>query len=163
MVSVAEGGVLLETFISSCIDTGGSINEVLNNAPENAGNKPNLKNTRRGKINISKGPITTIQDQSELTTFDFEIDLSKRKLFKEYYFNNEKSEIPFLNNAECDRAWSCISYKLAFPKANLVVPDGKLVIMHSERNGRTVKYSPNKFLHMTITRHLDNSKSLLHK
>ena len=70
------------------------------------------KKTRRGKIGISKDPITTIQDQSEPTTFDSEIDLSKRKMFTEYYHNNEKFEILLLNNPECDWARSCISYKL---------------------------------------------------
>ena len=30
--------------------------------------------------------------------FDFETDLSRRKLFTEYYQSNEKSEILFLNN-----------------------------------------------------------------
>ena len=41
-----------------------------------------------GKSTSGKVLITTIQDQSEPTTFDFEIDLSKRKLFTEYYRNN---------------------------------------------------------------------------
>ena len=39
MVGVAEKEGLLETFISSCIKLGGDINKVLNNAPENAGDK----------------------------------------------------------------------------------------------------------------------------
>ena len=56
---------LLETFFSSCLATGGDINKVLNNAPENAGDKLKQKKARRGKINISKGSMTTIQDQPE--------------------------------------------------------------------------------------------------
>ena len=39
VVGVAEKEGLLETFISSCIKLGGDINKVLNNAPENAGDK----------------------------------------------------------------------------------------------------------------------------
>ena len=74
--------------ISTCIDTGGSINKVLNNAPENAGDKQKQKKKVVGKSISGKVPITTIQDQSEPTTFDFEIELSKRKLFTEYYHNN---------------------------------------------------------------------------
>ena len=42
-LAVAERKDLIETFISSCIDTGGSINKVLNNAPENAGDKQKQK------------------------------------------------------------------------------------------------------------------------
>ena len=87
-LAVAERKDLIETFISSCIDTGGSINKVLNNAPENAGDKQKQKKKVVGKSTSGKVLITTIQDQSEPTTFDFEIDLSKRKLFTEYYCNN---------------------------------------------------------------------------
>ena len=58
----------------------------------------------RRKISISKGPITTMQDQPEPQTIDSETDFSKRKLFTEYYHNNEKFEILLLNNLECDRA-----------------------------------------------------------
>ena len=39
MAAAAEKEVLLETFILSYIETGGSINKVLNNTPENAGDK----------------------------------------------------------------------------------------------------------------------------
>ena len=150
MVAVAENKGLPETFILSCIKTGGNINKVLNNASENAGDKPQSKKPpRRGKIKISKGPITFVQDQPEPTTFDSEIDLSKRKLFTEYYHNNVKFEILFLNNPECGRAQSCISWKLAFPKDNPVVADGELIITHNERYERTAKDSSGKFLHMT--------------
>ena len=54
------------------------------------------------------GPITTTQDQSEPTSFDSDTDLSKRKLFAEYYHNNEKFKILLLNNPECDWAQSCM-------------------------------------------------------
>ena len=40
VVTVAQKEGLLETFVSSCIKTGGNINKVLNNTPENAGSKP---------------------------------------------------------------------------------------------------------------------------
>ena len=39
VAAAAEKEVLLETFILSYIETGGSINKVLNNTPENAGDK----------------------------------------------------------------------------------------------------------------------------
>ena len=39
----AEKEGLLETFILSYIETGGNINKVLNNTPENAGDKPKHK------------------------------------------------------------------------------------------------------------------------
>ena len=55
---------------------------------------------------LLQGPITTIQDQSEPISFDSETDLSKRKLFTEYYHNNEKFEIFLVNNPECDWAQS---------------------------------------------------------
>ena len=41
--SAAEKEGLLETFILSYIETGGNINKVLNNTPENAGDKPKHK------------------------------------------------------------------------------------------------------------------------
>ena len=41
--STAEKEGLLETFILSYIETGGNINKVLNNTPENAGDKPKHK------------------------------------------------------------------------------------------------------------------------
>ena len=77
-----------------------STNKVLSNARENADDKPKQRKqqTTSGKINISKGPLTTIQNQPETTIFDFETDLSRRRLFTEYYQSNEKSEILFLNN-----------------------------------------------------------------
>ena len=37
---------LLETFFSSCLATGGDINKVLNNAPENAGDKLKQKKSK---------------------------------------------------------------------------------------------------------------------
>ena len=43
VVAVAEKEGLLETFISSCIKTVGNINNDLNNAPENSGDKPKQK------------------------------------------------------------------------------------------------------------------------
>ena len=43
MEAVAEKEDLLETFISSYIETGRNINKVLNNTPENAGNKTKQK------------------------------------------------------------------------------------------------------------------------
>ena len=55
-----------------------------------------------------------------------------------------------MNNPECGRARSRIKCKLTFPKDNLVVPDGELVIIHNERYERTAKDSSGKFLHMTI-------------
>ena len=100
VVADAEKEGLLETFISSYIETGGNINKVLNNTPENAGDKPKQKKPRRGRNNISKSSITTVQGQPESTAFDPEIDLPKRKLFTEYYQNNEKFEILFLSNPE---------------------------------------------------------------
>ena len=129
------GGVItnwggIETFISSCIETSGNINIVLNNVPENAGDKP-----KQEKQDVAKSisvwiqlPLYKISPNQQL---DSKIDLSKRKLFTEYYHNNKKFEILFLNNPECDRELSCISCKLFFPKNNPVVPDGELVIMHN--------------------------------
>ena len=133
VVGAAEKEGLHETFISSCIKIGGNINKVLNNAAENAGHKLKQKKPQYCKISISKGPITTVQLQPEPTTFDSEIDFSKRKLFTEYYHNNAEFEILFFNNPECDREQSCISCKLAFPKDNPIVPEGEVVIMHNER------------------------------
>ena len=43
MAAAAEKEGLLETFILSYIETGRNINKVLNNKPENAGNKPKHK------------------------------------------------------------------------------------------------------------------------
>ena len=43
MVAAAEKEGLLETFILSHIEIGGNINKVLNNIPENAGDKPKHK------------------------------------------------------------------------------------------------------------------------
>ena len=56
-----------------------------------------------------------------------------------------------MNNPECDRARSCISYKLAFRKDNPVVPDGELVIMRKERYEKPVKDSAGKLIRMTVT------------
>ena len=95
MVALVERESLLENLCQVAV---GSINKVLNNASDNTGDKSKQKKTRRGKINVSKDPITTIQDQPEPATFDFEIDLSKGKLLTEEYQNNDKSEILFLNN-----------------------------------------------------------------
>ena len=103
----------------------------------------------------SVSPITIVQGQPNQTAFDPEIDLPKRKLFTEYYQNNEKCEILFLSNPECDRARSCISCKLAFEKGNPVVPDGELVIMHTERYERPAKDSAGTFMRMTVTNHLE--------
>ena len=47
VVAVAEKECLLETFILSYIKTGGNINKVLNNTPENAGDKPKHKTWRK--------------------------------------------------------------------------------------------------------------------
>ena len=63
-----------------------------------------MKKTRLDKINNSSDPVTTVQDQPEPTTFDSKIDLLNRKLFTEYYHNNEKFEILFLSNPEYDWA-----------------------------------------------------------
>ena len=153
VVVVAEKEVLLEIFISGYIETGGNINKVLNNTLENAGDKPKQNKTRRSRNNISKSPIIFVQGQPEPTAFDLEIDLPKRKLFTEYYQNNEKFDILFLNNPECDRGRSCISCKLAFPKNNPVVPDGQLVIMHKERYKKPINDSAGKFIRMTVTNH----------
>ena len=131
------------------------MNKVLNNTLENRGDKPRQEKPRRGRSNISKSPITIVQGQPNQTAFDPEIDLPKRKLFTEYYQNNEKFEILFLNNPECDRAQSCISCKLAFQKGNSVVPDGELVIMLKERYERPAKDSAGKFMRMTVTNHLE--------
>ena len=49
MVAVAEKEGFLETFVSSCIDTSGKINKVLNNAPERADNRPTAKNQDAAK------------------------------------------------------------------------------------------------------------------
>ena len=43
MVAAAEKEGLLETFILSYIKSGGNVNKVLNNTPENAGYKPKHK------------------------------------------------------------------------------------------------------------------------
>ena len=43
VVAAAEKEGLLETFILSYIKTGGNINKVLNNTPENADDKPKHK------------------------------------------------------------------------------------------------------------------------
>ena len=43
MAAAAEKEGLLETFTLSYIETGGNINKVLNNTPENAGDKPKHK------------------------------------------------------------------------------------------------------------------------
>ena len=43
VAAAAEKEGLLETFILSYIETGRNINKVLNNTPENAGNKPKHK------------------------------------------------------------------------------------------------------------------------
>ena len=43
VAAAAEKEGLLETFILSYIETGGNINKVLNNTPENAGYKPKHK------------------------------------------------------------------------------------------------------------------------
>ena len=43
MAVATEKEGLLETFILSYIETGGNINKVLNNTPENAGDKPKHK------------------------------------------------------------------------------------------------------------------------
>ena len=43
MVAAAEKEGLLETFTLSYIEAGGNINKVLNNAQENAGDKPKHK------------------------------------------------------------------------------------------------------------------------
>ena len=43
VAAAAEKEGLLETFILSYIETGGNINKVLNNTPENAGDKPKHK------------------------------------------------------------------------------------------------------------------------
>ena len=91
------------------------------------------KKTRLDKINNSSDPVTTVQDQPEPTTFDSKIDLLNRKLFTEYYHNNEKFEILFLSNPEYDWAWSCISCKLTFSKDNPVIPVRELVIMNNKR------------------------------
>ena len=53
MVKVAEIEGLPETFVSSCIDTGGGINKVLNNAPQNTSDKPEQKKPKHDKIKIS--------------------------------------------------------------------------------------------------------------
>ena len=95
MVALVERESLLENLCQVAV---GSINKVLNNASDNTGDKSKQKKTRRGKINVSKDPITTIKDQPEPATFDFGIDLSKGKLLTEEYQNNDKSEILFLNN-----------------------------------------------------------------
>ena len=73
MVKVAEIEGLPETFVSSCIDTGGGINKVLNSAPQNTSDKPEQKKPKHDKIKISKGPITTFRDQPEPTTFDMKL------------------------------------------------------------------------------------------
>ena len=82
MVAFADREGLLESLCQVAV---ASINKVLNNASDNTGDKPKQKKTRRGKINVSKDPITTIQDQPEPATFDFRIDLSKGKLLAEEY------------------------------------------------------------------------------
>ena len=43
MAAAAEKEGLLETFILSYIETDGNINKILNNTPENAGDKPKHK------------------------------------------------------------------------------------------------------------------------
>ena len=60
---------------------------------------------------------------------------------------------PF-DQPECDRAQSCNSCKLDFPKDNPVVPDGELVIVLNERYEGTAKDSSGKFLYITVTNHL---------
>ena len=54
------------------------------------------RSIRRGKNNISK----VLLPLYKVSPFDSEIDLPKRKLFTEYYHNDEKFEILFLNNPE---------------------------------------------------------------
>ena len=66
----------------------GNISKLLNNAPENAGDKWRPKKPKTCQINISKDSITAVQDQSESIIFDSEIALSKIKLFTEYCHNN---------------------------------------------------------------------------
>ena len=46
MVKQIDCEGLLETFFSSCLATGGDINKVLNNAPENAGDKLKQKKSK---------------------------------------------------------------------------------------------------------------------
>ena len=46
------------------------------------------KKTQDGPNQHSKGSVTAVQDQSESITFDFEIVLSKIKLFTEYCHNH---------------------------------------------------------------------------
>ena len=70
MVVVSEKEGFLETFISGYIEKGANINKVLNNTPENAGDKPKQKKTRRDRNNISKSPIIFVQGQPESTAFD---------------------------------------------------------------------------------------------
>ena len=56
MVKVAEIEGLPETFVSSCIDTGGGINKVLNKAPQNTSDKPEQK-----KQNMAKSKSVRVQ------------------------------------------------------------------------------------------------------
>ena len=101
VVAVAEKEGLFETFISSCIKTGGNINKVLNNSPENAGDKPKQKTQ-----DVAKS--TSVRVQLPL----YKIRPNQQLFILKLTFQRENC----LSNPEYDRVQSRISCKLAFPK-----------------------------------------------
>jgi len=148
VVAVAEKRGFLADFIIYIGKKFNDINKIIyNRLPKQAGDKPRQSKKRKGRNNRNLHPIIDAQCNRD------EIDYPKECRFTEYYHNNERFTVDFLDSNDCKRAKNCISCDISFPKSN-ACPEQQIVVIHKERYERPVTDNTEKFLRMTVTKKL---------
>ena len=99
----------------------------------------------KGRNNVKQVPI-----EEEVSN---DMDFPPPKIFTEYFHNEQPFRLDFTSSADCKRANSCMTCKVAFPKLN-PAPINAILIIHKERYERPVKDEKGKFLRMTVSNQL---------
>ena len=97
--------------------------------------------------------LLTIVFQLDVLHYDPKLDERKEAVFSKYWHNDEDFYVHLINEKECERAKSCESFKLPFPRKKPKF-GYDLVVVHKERYERPNRSECGKRLFPIITNQL---------
>ena len=111
------------------------------------------KKTRKGKNNVKMQPLTNVF-QLDVPEYDLELDKEKKSsVWQIYWHSDEDFYVLLIDEKEFERAKSCESSKLAFPRKNRKC-GYDLAVVHKERYKRPNISDSGKRLSPIITNQL---------